>query len=103
MAHLRKDQAEALVAALDSATSGPLEEITVLREQLTTALRVVLERDDDWPALIAAAADAADWAEGRAALLASADAPERTLDAETVLWAMWDLVTELNEHRSLSP
>ncbi|MEQ8840347.1 MAG: hypothetical protein RIB98_05170 [Acidimicrobiales bacterium] len=103
MARLRKDQAEALLTSLDSATSGPLEEITVIREQLTIALRVVLDRDGDWSSLVPAAAVAGGWTDDHTALLASADTPELASDAEAVLWAMWDLVTQLSEERSLNP
>jgi hypothetical protein len=101
VAHLRKDQTERLLEALDSATSGPLEEITVARERLTDALRVVLESEAGWPELIADAAARASWDDHRRELLLSAARPERAADPESLLWALWDLVTELNERRTL--
>jgi hypothetical protein len=100
---LRKDQAEELISALDSATSGPLEEITMVRARLTTALRIVLERPTaGWNELVYAAADVDDWDAERRAQLLSADVPHLASDSEAVLWALWDLVTELNERRCLS-
>ena len=101
MARLRKDQTEELLGALDSATSGPLEEPTIAREKLTTALRAVLESDADWLGLIAEATRRGGWEANRHDLLASAARPDAAADAEAVLWALWDLVTELNERRTL--
>ena len=101
MARLRKEQTEALLDALDSATSGPLEEITVARERLTDALRVVLESDAGWTALIDEAARVDGWDDGRRQLLLTATDPVSAADPDTVLWALWDLVTELNERRTL--
>jgi hypothetical protein len=98
---LRKDQTEALLHALDSATSGPLEEITVARERLCVALRLVLESDGDWPDLIDGAAQRAEWSEERRLLLRRAEHPEHDADPEETLWALWELVTELNERRTL--
>lgn len=101
MARLRKDQTEALVGALDSATSGPLEEITVARRHLVVALRIVLESDADWHQLIAAAAARDDWPDERRSILELAGQPDLAPDAEAVLEAMWELITELNERRTL--
>ncbi len=101
MARLRKDQTEALLDALDSATSGPLEEITVARERLTDALQVVLESDAGWSALIDEAARVDGWDDRRRHLLRAAADPVSAADPDTVLWALWDLVTELNERRTL--
>lgn len=101
MARLRKDQTEALLDALDSATSGPLEEITVARERLTAALRVVLESDAEWTVLIDEAARIDGWDEDRRRLLRAAADPVSAADPDTMLWALWDLVTELNERRTL--
>lgn len=101
MTHLRKDQAEALLEALESATSGPLEEITVARERLSVALRIVLDSNEAWTALIDEAARVDGWDDARRELLRSADEPAAATDPETVLWALWDLVTELNERRTL--
>lgn len=101
MAHLRKDQTETLLEALDSATSGPLEEVTIARERLTDALRVVLESDADWTGLVREAAARDGWDDSLRDLLVRAAHPERTADIESVLSALWDLVTELNERRTL--
>lgn len=101
MARLRKDQTEELLAALDSATSGPLEEITIARERLTVALRIVLESESGWDELIADAARRNGWSAERRDLLGRASRPDDTADPEAVLWALWDLVTELNERRTL--
>jgi len=101
VARLRKDQTEALLVALESATSGPLEEITIARERLTSALRIVLESEAEWDALIDMAADTEGWSNERRTALQLAAEPQRALDAETVLWELWDLVTELSERRTL--
>jgi hypothetical protein len=101
VARLRKDQTEDLLAALDSATSGPLEEITIAREQLTVALRIVLESNAGWGELIADAAQRNDWSADRLDLLERAGRPDETADPDAVLWALWDLVTEINERRTL--
>lgn len=101
MARLRKDQTEELLGALDSATSGPLEEITIAREKLATALRSVLESDADWLMLIAEATRRNGWDDTRHGLLAAAAHPDAATDTEAVLWALWDLVTELTERRTL--
>ena len=101
MAHLRKDQTEALLEALDSATSGPLEEVTIARERLTDALRVVLESDAGWNELVRDAATRGGWDDGRRDMLLRASHPERAADVESLLTALWDLVTELNERRTL--
>ena len=47
--------------------SGPIEEITLLRSQLSTALRIVLDKPAaDWNDLVHAAADVDGWdPEGR--------------------------------------
>ena len=102
MTRLRKDQTEDLLVALDSATSGPLEEITMVRERLVVALRLVLDRPSaGWVELVAAAADQERWDDTRIARLGRAASPDRAADPEEVLWALWDLVTELSERRTL--
>ena len=103
MTRLRKGQSEQLLESLESATSGPLEEITVVRDALGTALRVVLDQPTaDWPALVDGAAKLDRWPADRALILQLASTPNEAPDPEAVLSAMWDLVTELNERRSLS-
>jgi len=75
----------------------------MLRVRLITALRIVLEQPTaDWNELVRAAAEFDDWDAVRRARLLSADAPHLAPDAEAVLWALWDLVTELNERRGLT-
>lgn len=101
MAHLRKDQTEALLEALDSATSGPLEEITIVRAKLRDALRIVLESDEPWSGLITHAARLDGWHDQRRDRLLRADRPDAEADPDTLLTALWDLVTELNERRTL--
>jgi hypothetical protein len=101
VARLRKDQTEELLGALDSATSGPLEEITVAREKLTVALRIVLESEAGWASLIADAAAREGWSTDRREVLVQAARPDTAADPEAVLWELWDLVTELNERRTL--
>lgn len=101
MARLRKDQTEELLGALDSATSGPLEEITVAREKLTVALRIALDSDAEWVELIADATARGGWTADRRDLLLQASRPDGAADPEAILWELWDLVTELNERRTL--
>ena len=104
MTRLRKDDVEALLAGLDSAMSGPTEEIVILREQLTVALRIVLDDDTaGWAKLIDDAAQRGAWDPERHRMLHEAAAPAPRHDVETTLWALWDLVTELNERRDISP
>lgn len=102
MTRLRKDQAEDLLRALDSATSGPLEEITIIRARVEAALRLVLDSPSAaWAELLSVASDLEGWDDERTDLLRRADAPDLAADPEAVLWALWDLVTELNERRTL--
>ena len=102
MTRLRKHEAEALVAALESATSGPLEEITMVRDRIAEALRIVLDRPAaGWVDLVAAAAGTEGWEADRTARLMAAADPSTVPDPEDLLWALWDLVTELNERRDL--
>jgi hypothetical protein len=80
MADLSKADVERLLAAVDQT---PAE----LREALTTALRVVLERDGDWADLVAGNG----WPESRVNALRADDQD-----------ALWDLAAELNELRHLA-
>lgn len=90
------------MAGLDSATSGPAEEVAVLREQLTTALRIVLDDDTaGWAALIDGAAVRGGWNASRTDMLRAAADTSSPHDSEAILWALWDLVTELNERRDI--
>lgn len=103
--HLRKPDVEALLAAVDGATSSVLEEITVVRLALGPALERVLgvEAGASWATLVERAARRGAWSPARVALVAAAAAPDLAVDAEAVLDALWDLVTELNELRTIAP
>jgi hypothetical protein len=103
--HLRKPDVEALLAAADGPTSSALEEATVVREALRPALGRVLGRDagTPWVELVEAAAATGDWPAARTALVAGAARPDLATDAEAVVEALWDLVTELNERRTIAP
>ncbi len=102
---LRKPDVEALLASVAGPSESVFEEITVVRRALTHALRRLLRSEDDapWSALIASAAQVGQWPPARAALLAAADTPVAAIDAEAVLDALWALVTELNEVRTIKP
>lgn len=103
--HLRKPDVEALLAAAGGPTSSALEEVTVVREALRPALGRVLGLPEGtpWAGLVASAASAGDWPHTRAALVAEAERPDRARDADAVIEALWDLVTELNERRTITP
>ena len=103
--HLRKPDVEALLAAAGGPTSSALEETTVVREALRPALGRVLGRpaDTPWTELVTAAATAGGWSATRTTLVAGAGHPDRARDIEAVVEALWDLVTELNERRSITP
>jgi hypothetical protein len=103
--HLRKPDVEALLAAAGGPTSSALEEATVVREALRPALGRVLGLPDGtpWPELVDAAAAAGGWPPARTGLVAAAERPDRVRDTEAVVEALWDLVTELNERRTLRP
>ena len=84
MARLRKADAEALTAALDT---------ELLQHALALALRRLLEIEPfagDWGALVSLAAQQGDWPADRKALVVSGD-----------LAALEHLAVELNERRSL--
>ncbi|CAB4739490.1 unannotated protein [freshwater metagenome] len=103
--HLRKPDVEALLDAISGPASSALEEIAVVRHALGPALARVLgrERDVTWAMLIDAAARRGHWTALRTQLLLAADAPQDMPDVEAVLDALWHLVTELNELRTIGP
>jgi hypothetical protein len=103
--HLRKPDVEALLAAVAGPASSAFEEIAVVRHALRPALLRVLGQDHDatWASLVAAAATRGHWSGSRTRLVAGADTPDQMPDAEAVLDALWDLVTELNEVRTIAP
>ena len=74
----------------------------MVRARLLPALRTVLDEPDaEWSELVSEAAGLEGWSDERRDLLTGADAPDLAADPEAVLWALWDLVTELNERRTL--
>ena len=102
---LRKPDVEALLTAVSGPAASALEEITVVRHALVPALIRVLGAapEETWSALVAAAAERGGWPEARRALMALAAAPDTAADLEAVLDALWDLVRELNEVRTIAP
>ena len=99
---LTKREVETLLASCEGATASALEEITVVRAALAIALARLLDASGStWPALIDGAAAAGGWATPRRALLAAAAEPDVHPDPDAVLDALWDLVQELNERRTL--
>jgi len=103
--HLRKPDVETLLAAVSGPAASVLEEITVVRHALVPALARVLgcASDTPWSSLVAASAGRGAWPPGRTALVAAAAAPDAAADPEAVLDALWDLVRELNEVRTIAP
>ena len=112
---LRKPDVEALLAAVSGPAASVLEEITVVRHALGAALVRVLgvapdsswatlvAPDSSWATLVTTAAERGAWPSRRATLVAAAEAPDRSNDPEAVLDALWDLVRELNEVRTIRP
>ena len=76
-----------------------------MRHALGPALARVLGREPDvpWATLIDAAARRGQWPERRTQLLLAGESPQDMPDVEAVLDALWDLVTELNERRTIGP
>lgn len=103
--NLRKPDVEALLAAVSGPTSSAFEEIAVVQHGLVPALaRVVgLGADAGWTALVTAAATQGAWPAGRTGLLLGAAGPHHVADPEAVLDALWDLMRELNELRTIAP
>ena len=103
--HLRKPDVEALLGAVSGPADSALEEIAVVRHALRPALVRVLGREPDapWAVLVDAAAVRGGWSARRTRLVQLADAPQDEPDVEAVLDALWDLVTELNELRTIAP
>ena len=102
---LRKPDVEALCAAVSGPAASVLEEITVVRHALVAALVRVLgvAPDSSWATLVTTAAERGAWPSRRTTLVAAAEAPDRSNDPEAVLDALWDLVRELNEVRTIRP
>ena len=75
------------------------------RHALGPALARVLGREPDapWAMLIDAAARRGHWPARRTQLLLAGDAPQDMPDVEAVLDALCDLVSELNELRTIGP
>jgi hypothetical protein len=99
---LSKHEVESLLTSCEGATSSVLEEVTVVRVALAVALGRLLDlAGAPWPELAAQAAAVGGWPDARRHLVAAAADPDRHADPEAVLDALWDLVQELNERRTL--
>ena len=99
---LTKREVETLLASCEGATASALEEITVVRAALAVVLGRLLDATGaPWSELIERAATEGGWAAPRRALLAAASEPDVHPDPDAVLDALWDLVQELNERRTL--
>lgn len=103
--HLRKPDVEALLAAVQGPTASAIEEATVLRVALEPALARVVGAAPGaaWAELVAAAAELGRWPVDRSGLVGAAGRPDLAADPEAVVEALWDLVTELNECRTILP
>ena len=92
---LSKREAERLIAALgDFCTDGRLQR---LRGAAASALVVLVGRDAPWNELVEAAGASAGWSPDRVRLLRD-DSNDNGDDA---IDALYELITELNETRSL--
>ena len=92
---LSKREAERLIAALDDVCDeGRLPR---LREAAASALVVLVGRDAPWNELVEAASKSAGWSRDRVRRLRD-DSNDSEDDATL---AMYELITELNETRSL--
>jgi hypothetical protein len=99
---LAKREVETLLASCEGATSSALEEITMVRAALAVPLGRLLDAADaPWRDLITRAATAGGWSHERRDVLAAAAQPDTHPDPDAVLDALWDLVQELNERRTL--
>lgn len=102
---LRKPDVEALLAAVSGPASSALEEIAVVQRGLIPAIARATGRSpaEPWPELVAAAGVQGRWPEQRTRMLTTATTPDRLADPEPLLDALWDLVRELNELRTIAP
>jgi hypothetical protein len=99
---LTKREVEALLESCEGATASALEEITVVRAALAVAVGRLLDAPDaQWADLVERAASVAGWPPSRRDLLAAAAKPDEHPDPDAVLDALWDLVQELNERRTV--
>ena len=92
---LSKQEVERLIAALDG--GGDEDRLERLRAAVAIALARLLARDAPWNELIELAATTGGWSPERARRLR--DDPSQDLD--DAIDALYDLITELNETRSL--
>ena len=91
---LTKHEAERLIAALDDlCDDGRLQR---LRDAAASALVILLGRDAPWNELVEAAATSAGWSRDRVRRLRT---DYENSDDATL--ALYELITELNETRSL--
>ena len=93
---LTKQEAERLIAALDDRGIED-DQLGRLRAAASTALARLLGREAPWSELVEAAAEVAGWPSDRVRLLCREDLD----DAGDVVEAMYELITELSETRSL--
>ena len=91
---LTKREAERLIAALDDLCDGA--RLHRLRDAAARALVVLLGRDAPWNELVDAAAASAGWSRDRVRRL-RADYD----NGDDAIEALYELITELNETRSL--
>ena len=92
---LSKHEAERLIAALDDVCADG--RLPRLRDAAASALVVLVGRDAPWNELVEAAAVSAGWSRDRVRLLRD----DSNDDEDTAIEAMYELITELNETRSL--
>ena len=92
---LTKQEAERLIAALDDRGIAD-DQLERLRAAASTALARLLGREAPWSELVEAAAEVAGWSNDRVRLLC-----RENRDDDDVVEAMYELITELSETRSL--
>jgi hypothetical protein len=91
---LSKREAERLIAALDDLChDGRLQR---LRTAAATALALLVGRDAPWNELVESAGATAGWSSDRVRRLR-----DDSTDTDDATLAMYELITELNETRSL--
>jgi len=93
---LTKHEAERLIAALDDLGDDDVH-LERLRTAAATALARLVGRQAPWSELVEAAAAIAGWSKDRVQLLCR----EENDETGDVIFAMYELITELSETRSL--
>ena len=92
---LSKREAERLIAALDDVCDDG--RLPRLREAAASALAVLVGRDAPWNELVEATGASAGWSQDRMRRLRD----DSNDSADDAIEAMYELITELNETRSL--